>query len=43
MEKLGMLSINIAKRKNHCQSANVFSVEQQYEDPTQFEDNDLPQ
>lgn len=33
MEKIGLLSINEAKRKNEQQSANVYIVEQQCEEP----------
>lgn len=33
MEKIGMLSINEAKRKNEQQSANVYIVEQQCDEP----------
>ncbi|MDA1678659.1 hypothetical protein [Bacillus cereus group sp. TH152-1LC] len=33
MEKLGLLSINGAKRKNEQQSANVYIVEQQFDEP----------
>ncbi|WP_281976052.1 hypothetical protein [Halobacillus litoralis] len=32
MKKLGMLSVNVAKRKNETQSANIYIVEQQYEE-----------
>ncbi|MGW6301751.1 hypothetical protein [Peribacillus butanolivorans] len=32
MEKLGLLSINEAKRKNNSQSANIYIVEQQSDD-----------
>lgn len=32
MEKLGLISINEAKRKNEQQSANIYIVEQQYEE-----------
>lgn len=27
MKKIGLLSINVGKRKNNCQSANVFIIE----------------
>ncbi|XBO88453.1 hypothetical protein AAGG43_22260 [Bacillus paranthracis] len=33
MEKIGLLSINEAKRKNEQQSANVYIVEQQCDEP----------
>ncbi|GAB6415562.1 hypothetical protein [Bacillus cereus] len=35
MEKIGLLSINEAKRKNEQQSANVYIVEQQCDEPQQ--------
>ncbi|MED2708627.1 hypothetical protein [Bacillus toyonensis] len=35
MEKIGLLSINEAKRKNEQQSANVYIVEQQCNEPQQ--------
>ncbi|WP_374148402.1 hypothetical protein [Priestia megaterium] len=42
MSKLGLVSVNKAKRKNEQQSANIYIVEQQCEEPTQIEKEEHP-
>lgn len=42
MEKVGLLSINVAKRKNEQQSANVYIVEQQCEEPQDEQAHEHP-
>ncbi|MFS8601529.1 hypothetical protein LRO89_02900 [Priestia megaterium] len=42
MEKLNLLSINEAKRKNNSQSANIYIIEQQCEEPRQIENGEHP-
>ena len=42
MEKLKLLSINEAKRKNNSQSANIYIIEQQYEELQQIEVDEHP-
>ncbi|MBQ4867466.1 hypothetical protein IHQ11_13255 [Priestia megaterium] len=42
MEKLNLLSINEAKRKNNSQSANIYIIEQQCEELQQIEENEHP-
>ncbi|MES9744351.1 hypothetical protein ABWK24_19915 [Priestia megaterium] len=42
MNKLGLLSVHKAKRKNEQQSANIYIIEQQCEEPTQIENEEHP-
>ncbi|MDA1906032.1 hypothetical protein PDK24_09435 [Bacillus cereus] len=42
MEKIGLLSIHVAKRKNEQQSANVYIVEQQCDEPQQEHPQEHP-
>ncbi|WP_027956331.1 hypothetical protein [Halobacillus kuroshimensis] len=42
LEKLGLISINVGKRKNQTQSANIIRIEQQYEESTEPTQNDSP-
>lgn len=42
MSKLGLLSVHKAKRKNEQQSANIYIIEQQCEEPTQIENEEHP-
>lgn len=42
MSKLGLLSVHKAKRKNEQQSANIYIIEQQCEEPTQVEKEEHP-
>lgn len=42
MNKLGLVSVHKAKRKNEQQSANIYIIEQQCEEPTQIENKEHP-
>ncbi|PAK47609.1 hypothetical protein CHH47_19375 [Priestia megaterium] len=42
MNKLGLLSVHKAKRKNEQQSANIYIIEQQCQEPTQVENEEHP-
>ncbi|MEH7330502.1 hypothetical protein CN330_12155 [Priestia megaterium] len=42
MSKLGLVSVHKAKRKNEQQSANIYIIEQQCEEPTQVEEKEHP-
>ncbi|MGG2061667.1 hypothetical protein [Priestia megaterium] len=42
MSKLGLVSVHKAKRKNEQQSANIYIIEQQCEEPTQAEEKEHP-
>ncbi|WKG30195.1 hypothetical protein [Priestia aryabhattai] len=42
MSKLGLVSVHKAKRKNEQQSANIYIIEQQCEEPTQIEEKEHP-
>ncbi|MFT7830062.1 hypothetical protein [Priestia megaterium] len=42
MSKLGLVSVHKAKRKNEQQSANIYIIEQQCEEPTQIENEEHP-
>jgi len=42
MSKLGLVSVHKAKRKNEQQSANIYIIEQQCEEPKQIENKEHP-
>ncbi|MED3945340.1 hypothetical protein [Priestia aryabhattai] len=42
MSKLDLVSVHKAKRKNEQQSANIYIIEQQCEEPTQIENEEHP-
>ncbi|MBG9471354.1 hypothetical protein [Priestia megaterium] len=42
MSKLGLMSVHKAKRKNEQQSANIYIIEQQCEEPKQIENKEHP-